>query len=200
MRRKCKRGWSPSVCIGPCEGPGAFTEKEARRIAWDKYLSRLDHNNRTPQSILTVREFVDRKFLPEHVAYLKRGGQTHYQAQLPFVLGGVPVKKLGRGGKTRFKPEEDRPPIHRTHGLGAMRLRDVQRQHIQQLVGTMLNRGYSVQSAKHIKTVVSAIFTFAQQEGSYDGTNPAKFVKLGWISGNGVSWFQRSSAEVAPVR
>ena len=56
-----KRGWSRSVCIGPSDGPGAFTEKEARRLAWENHLSRLDHNNRTPQSILTVREFVERK-------------------------------------------------------------------------------------------------------------------------------------------
>src|SRR5436190_22577265 len=50
-----KRGWSRSVCIGPAEGLNAFTKKEAQRIAWENHLSRLDHNNRTPQSILTVR-------------------------------------------------------------------------------------------------------------------------------------------------
>ena len=59
-----KRGWSKSVCIGPCEGAGAFTKKEAQRLAWENHLSRLDQNNRTPQSVLTVKEYVDRKFLP----------------------------------------------------------------------------------------------------------------------------------------
>lgn len=54
-----KRGWSKSVCIGPCEGPGAFTDKEARRLAGVNFLSRLDQNNRTPQSIMTVRQFVE---------------------------------------------------------------------------------------------------------------------------------------------
>ena len=39
-------------------------------------------------------------------------------------------------------------------------------------------RRYSTQSAKHVKTVVSAIYTHAQQEGWFNGTNPAKFVKL----------------------
>jgi integrase len=173
-----KRGWSRSVCIGPCEGHGAFTEKEARRLAWENHLSRLDHNNRTPQSILTVREFVDRKFLPEHVAYKKHGGQEHYRSQLPFVLDGIPDKKISRGGKTRFKPGEEPPAIRRTRGIGDMRLRDVQREDLQQLVGTMLIRGYSTQSAKHVKTAASAIFTHAQQAGCFNGTNPAKFVKL----------------------
>ena len=173
-----KRGWSRSVSIGPCEGPGAFTEKEAQRLAWENHLSRLDQNNRTPQSIMTVREFVERKFLPDHVDYKKHGGQAHYRSQLPFVLDGVPDKKIARGGKTRFKPGEEPPLVRRALGIGDMRLRDVQREHLQRLVGTMLSRGYSVQSAKHVKTVASAIYTHAQEEGWFNGPNPAKYVKL----------------------
>lgn len=173
-----KRGWSRPVCIGPCEGPGAFTEKEARRLGWENFLSRLDQNNRTPKSIMTVREFVERKFNPEHVAYKKHAGKEHYKSQLPFVLDGVPTQKGSRGGKTRFKPGEEPPPVHRQHGIGEMRLRDVRREDVQRLVGTMLMRGYRVQSAKHVKTVVSAIYTHAEQEGWHSGPNPAKFVKL----------------------
>jgi integrase len=173
-----KRGWSRSVCIGPCEGPGAFTQKEAQRLAWENHLSRLDQNNRTPQSIMTVREFVERKFLPDHVTYKKHGGQEHYRSQLPFVLDGVPDKKIARGGETRFKAGEEPPFIRRTLGIGDIRLRDVQREDLQRLVGTMLLRGYSTQSAKHVKTVASAIYTHAQQEGWFNGSNPAKFVKL----------------------
>src|SRR5579863_6009263 len=58
-----KRGWSKSVTIGPAESLGALTEKEARRLAWENFLSRLDQNHRTPQSVMTVREYVERKFL-----------------------------------------------------------------------------------------------------------------------------------------
>ncbi len=173
-----RRGWSKSVCIGPCEGPGAFTEKEARRLGWENFLSRLDQNNRTPQSIMTVREFVTRKFLPQHVAYKKHGGREHYASQLPFVLDGVPDKKIPRGGKTRFRPGEEPLPVTRRYGLAGMRLRDVQKSEVQQLVGTMLLRGYSVQSAKHVKTTVSAIYTHAQKEGWFSGPNPARFVEL----------------------
>src|SRR5208282_2106876 len=125
-----KRGWGRSVCIGPCDGPGAFTKKEAQRIAWENHLSRLDQNNRTPQSIMTVREFVERKFLPDHVAYKKHAGKEHYKSQLPFVIEGVPEKKLPRGGKTRFRPGEEPCPVSRRFGIGDMRLRDVQREDI----------------------------------------------------------------------
>jgi integrase len=173
-----KRGWTRPVVVGPCEGPGAFTEKEARRIAWDNFLSRLDQNNRVPQSIMTVRQFVELKFLPEHVAYKKKAGKQHYECQLPFVLDGAPDKKIRRGGKTRFKPGEEPPPVRRRFGLGEMRLRDVQRSDVQRLIGTILLRDYSVQTAKHVKTAVSAIYTHAEKEGWFNGPNPAKFVTL----------------------
>ena len=127
---------------------------------------------------MTVREFVEHKFLPGHVAYQKHGGKAYYGSQLPFVLDGVPDTKLSRGGKTRFKPGEKPPPIPRRYGIGQIRLRDVQREDLQRLVGTMLLRGYSVQAAKHVKTVVSAIFTHAAREGWFTGPNPAKFVRL----------------------
>ena len=123
------------------------------------HLSRLDQNNRTPQSILTVREFVKHNFIPDHVDYKKLGGKEHYASQLPFVLDGVPDKKLSRGGKTKFKPGEEAPPVVRKFGLGEMRLRDVRRDDVQRLVKTMLSRGHSTQSAKHVKTAVSAIYT-----------------------------------------
>jgi integrase len=191
-----KRGWSKSVCIGPSDGPGGFTEKQARRFAWDNFLSRLDQNNRTPQSIMTVRQFVDRKFVPEHVVYLKRSGKAHYESQLPFVLDGVPDKKRGRGGKTRFKPGEEKPKVTRRFGIGDMRLRDVRREDAQRLVGTMLDRGYSTQAAKHVKTVISAIYTHAIEEDWFSGRNPAQGVRLPEMvraTGHALSFDQLSS-------
>ena len=59
-----------------------------------------------------------------------------------------------------------------------MRLRDVEREDAQRLVGTMLDRGYSVQAAKHVKTVISAIYTHALEEDWFTGKNPAQGVKL----------------------
>ena len=134
-----KRGWSKSVCIGPSEGPGAFTKKQAQRWAWENFLSRLDQNNRTPQSIMSVREFVERKFVPGHVVYKKHAGKEYYKSQLPFVLDGVPDKKRSRGGRTRFKPGEEPPLVACRFGIGDMRLRDVRREDVQRLVGTMLS-------------------------------------------------------------
>jgi len=46
---------------------------------------------RTPQSVMTVREFVERKFKPEHVAMKEEGGRVHYGTHLPIVLDGIPA-------------------------------------------------------------------------------------------------------------
>ena len=59
-----------------------------------------------------------------------------------------------------------------------MRLLDVQREDLQRLVGTMLLGGDSVQAAKHVKTVASAVYTNAEREGWFTGPNPAKFANL----------------------
>jgi len=171
-----KYAWSKPVIIGPCTGTGRFTEKEARRMAWENFLSRLDQNMRTPQSIMTLREFVERRFLPEHVAViLKPAGRKHYDSMLPWVLDGVPVKRRSSKGSKKGEPLVEIP---RVCGLGQMRLRDVEYSDVQKLVSEVITRGYSVQTAKHVRACVSAIFTHAEKKGWFSGRNPARFVEL----------------------
>ncbi len=170
-----KYGWSKPVVIGPSEGRGKFTEKQARRIAWDNHLSRLDQNMRTPQSIMTVAEFVERRFIPEHVAMQKKSGRVHYQQQLANVLDGIPEKRRSFKG---LKRGAELPEIPRRCGIGEMRLRDVTHEDVQRLVSEAIQRGYSVQTAKHIRTCASAIFTHAEKKGWFSGRNPAHFVEL----------------------
>lgn len=170
-------GWSRTVVIGPAKGNAAgmkaMTEKEAQRMAWDNYLSRLDQNIRTPQSIMTVREFVERKFQPEHVALLKPGGRAHYAVHLKIVLDGVPQEK--ERSRNKGEAEESTP---RTCGLGELRLRDVSTEDCQRLVSAALSRGYSVQYAAHVRNAISAIFTHAESKEWFSGKNPAKRVNL----------------------
>lgn len=169
-------GWSKPVWIGPCEGLGRFTEKQARRIAWENFLSRLDQNMRTPQSVMTVREFVERKFVPEHVAMLKPGGRVHYSTQLPIVLDGIPEVKQ----RSRRKPKDggDPPAVKRIAGIGDLRLRDVTTETCQRLIAETITRGYSVQYAMHIRNAISAIFTHAESKDWFSGRNPASRVMM----------------------
>lgn len=175
-------GWSRPVIIGPAKGAGRMTQKEARREAWDNFLSRLDQNMRTPQSIMTVAEFVERRFIPEHVAMLKVAGRIHYESILPHVLEGIPERRRTFQGRKmkdgKWLEDKNEQAIPRHFGIGKMRLRDVTQEQAQQLVSEAIRRGYSVQTAKHIKNVISGIFTHAEEKGWLSGRNPAYFVNL----------------------
>jgi len=144
------RGWSRAVHLGPSEGPGKLTETEARRLGWENFLSKLDAGVCEPNSAVTIGNFVDQRFLPDHVALLKRSGRSHYDSMLKHVL-----------------------PTLRN-----FRLKDITAADIQKLVSSMLLRKYSVQTVKHVRTVVSAIFTHAKRLGWHSGNNPAKLVRL----------------------
>ena len=79
---------------------------------------------RTPQSVMTVHEFVERKFKPEHVAMKETGGKVHYGTLIPIVLDGIPEIKT----RSRKKPKPGDPPAlegKRSGGMGSLRLRDV---------------------------------------------------------------------------
>src|SRR5579862_7119856 len=57
------RGWSRAVHIGPSMGPGKLTEKEARRLGWENFLSKLDAGVCAPYSAVTLGNFVNERFL-----------------------------------------------------------------------------------------------------------------------------------------
>jgi len=144
------RGWSRAVHIGPSSGSSRLTEKEARRLGWENFLAKLDAGVCTPNSAVTLGNFVEQKFLPDHVALLKKSGRTHYHSMLKHVLPA----------------------------LRKQRLRDITGGDIQIIVSSMLMSDYSVQTVKHVRTVVSAVFTHAKRLGWYTGENPATLVRL----------------------
>lgn len=170
-----KRGWSRSVDIGPSVGQGRFTKTQARRLFSENHLSKIDQNNRTPQSIMSVRDFIETRFIPEHVGIkCKIGGRVHYGTQLRIVIDGIPEKKP----KSRKWVNGAAPEPARVCGLGNLRLRDVTTEHCQRIVSATLGAGYSVQYAEHVKNCISAIFEHAESKDWFSGKNPAKRVNL----------------------
>lgn len=170
-----RRAWSKPVIIGPAAkgfGMPPMSAREAKRQSWEQWLSKLDQNNRTPLSMVTLADFVERRFKPGHVEKLKPAGQKHYATQLAHI---VPF-------------------------LGKLRLCDVRKEHVEQLVNRFLNgkykrehnetdkdgkavkvettHCYTKQTALHIRNAVSAIFTYAESEQCFSGSNPAKHVKV----------------------
>lgn len=140
-----------SRVIAPASGPGAIKKREAQRRAWDETLAPLDQKELRPGSLATVAEFIEKKFTPEWVWSLKPAGKSHYH----YIL------------KNHIVP-----------GLGAMRLRDVELDHVQALAKQKLETGLSGQTVLHIVHAVSAIFHHAKTSKCYIGENPAKDVRL----------------------
>jgi integrase len=146
-----RRGWSKLVALGPARGPHHLTEKQARRLAWDLYLCKLDQNNATPQSVLTVAQFVAQRFLPGHVDMLKKNTRLQYASLL----------------KNHILPF-----------LGSMRMRDVGVTDVQKALSAMRAKGLSTKTVRNTNVVISAMFSYAERVGCFTGRNPAALVTL----------------------
>jgi integrase len=164
------------VWIGPATGPDCLTKEEAEQIAWENFLTRPEPYAREPQSAMTIGDFVEKVFVPEHVSMKKPAGRTHYQAILKHVLTPQEVDRAFRidveTSKTRLQAVPDWPY------LGSVRLCDVKPGDVQRLVTAASERGYSTQTVKHIRSVVSAIYVHARKKVWFNGDNPASQVAL----------------------
>jgi len=150
----------PSTVVGLARGKLRITKKEAGRRAAEQ-LKEVNLIDRQPESLMRVSDFIARKFEPEHVMMLKPGGRVHYRVQL----------------------------AHIESAIGKLALREVRREHIQQLCSDLLKKTYrrskngpevpySVQSAVHLKNAASALFEHAKACRLYPGENPARYVRL----------------------
>lgn len=170
-----------SATLGACDGPGALTERKAKRRAWDDHLSRVNQNELMPQSLMKVKDFVERRFGPEYVLALKPGGQVHYRVQLAHVvenLGGMSLRDVKHEHVQRLCLGL----LQRTYMIGKDRVRKVRDKATGKRVEVVEKRArqirYSVQSALHLKNAVSAMFEHARAVGLYAGENPARYVRL----------------------
>jgi integrase len=128
------------------------------------------------ESKMNLTEFIENRFIPEHVAHKRLAGRSHFQAMLKHVLTPVQVDRAFgvRGDNSKLKRTEsaDWPYMDR------MRLCDVTEERIQNLISVALRRGYSIQTATHIRNVIRSIFTHAKRSGVFSGKNPATLVTL----------------------
>lgn len=173
------REWAPRVRIGPCTGPERLTQKEAKRIGWEDYLSKLDQNTTTPQSVMTVAQFVEQFFIPEHVMMKKAHTRLFYRSRLKDVL--TPdrvVRAFGKKSEGYAKKYKNaRVEIKGWPYLDDVRLRDLDQSHVQRVIAAAMGRDYSPATVNHIRTVCSAIVTYAKEKRFFRGDNPAESVR-----------------------
>jgi integrase len=123
---------------------------------------------------LTIAQFVESKFLPEHILNKGAAGQGHYRAILKHVISPEVVNSIF--GVSTEKSKGKLRTIPNWPYVNNLRLCDTKQDHVQRLISAAMNAGYSSQTVKHIRNVVSAIFSHAIREQYFLGGNPAVLV------------------------
>lgn len=168
--------WREPVQIGPAIGPEKLTRKEAQRVVWESLPLPQQSLTYPQHSSMTVVEFVENLFVPEHVSIKGLSGRTHYRAILKHVLKPEEVQRVFKaeknGAKARLTEISDWPY------LGGLELSKVRPEHVERLVSAGVAHGYSVQTVTHIRNVVSAVFSHARKSGCFHGENPASQVAV----------------------
>jgi integrase len=127
-------------------------------------------------STVSTVEFIENCFIPNHVALKTQAGRTHYHAILKHVLRPETVDRLllpyRRISRSKLKSVPGWPYLDET------RLCDIGPDHVRRLTSLAANHGYSPQTVKHIKNVVSAIISHAKKERVLSGDNPIAEVRL----------------------
>jgi hypothetical protein len=136
----------------------------------------IDASSATDDSTRCLADFVERQFIPNHVEHKSLAGRTHYHAILKHVLKPETVDRLFTPyvgiGKARLKALPDWPY------LDEVRLCDLSPDHVRHLTTSASARGYSHQTVKHIRNVMSAMISHARRERMFMGVNPISEVEL----------------------
>ncbi len=175
-----EHSWREPVHIGPAIGPERLTKKEAQRVVWEKLPLGQQQSDVAQHSSMTISDFVEKMFVPDHVAIKGLAGRTHYRAILKHVLTPEEVQRVFKldveKSRARLKAIPDWPY------LSQLGLADTRPEHVERLMLAAKDRGYSIQTVTHIRNVVSAIFSHARKVNHFMGLNPASQVAVPGMS------------------
>jgi integrase len=175
-----EHSWREPVHIGPAVGPERLTRKQAQRVVWERLPVPAQPNAVPPGGGMTIAEFVEKSFVPEHVSIKGLAGRTHYRAILKHVLMPEEVQRVFKleteKSRTRLKAIPDWPY------LSHLELSHTRPEHVERLMLAAKSRGYSMQTVTHIRNVVSAIFSHAKKANYFHGANPASQVAVPGMS------------------
>jgi integrase len=136
-----------SVILGPVTG---MTLRQARKAA-EEHLRPLNLGKVTPYSAITIREFVEKYFVPNFFPTLKLSTRQRYRCTLD---------------------------KHLLPAFGETRLCNIGTIDLQQFVLQKMEGGLGWECADHYRNLMSKIFNTAKKWGFYSGDNPAIGVEL----------------------
>jgi site-specific recombinase XerC len=147
-------------------GPPPFDEFSVR--------PQKDQGNLHSGPAISIGEFIERRFIPEHVAIKRPAGRSYFRTILNHVL---PPEQVARA--FALGPESPKlKTIPNWPYLESVLLSEVSPEMIQHITARALEQGYSIQTATHIRNVIRVIFSHAIRTGCYTGANPANLVTL----------------------
>jgi integrase len=123
-----------------------------------------------------LADFAEHRFIPEYVAIKGSTGRSYFRTILNHIL--APERVARSFAVAPGKPNNKLESIPGWPYLDSRRLCEIDTEMIQYLVTTALRRGYSTQTAAHIRNVIRAIFSHAERTGCYAGANPATLVTV----------------------
>ena len=148
LREGCTERVRAKSTVGPADGPGKLTRKQAQVLAWNLYVK---HQQRgLVERICTLRTFYDEVFTP-HMGRLKKGSQKDYETRW----------------RNWVEPR-----------MGDLQLQQIGAEEVASVVYAPLRDGRSVQTATHVRKLLQAVFTLAKRRGWFVGENPAADIEL----------------------
>src|SRR5205823_14771756 len=119
------------IHIGPANGPERMHRKEAQRVVCEKLHLGPQPQPAPPNGEMSIADFVEKSFVPEHVSIKGLAGRTHYRAILKHVLTPEEVQRVfnldPEKSRTRLKAIPEWPYI--SH----LELSHTRPEHIEQL-------------------------------------------------------------------
>lgn len=138
-----------TVTIADSKGPKAIGIREARRLAWEEWLSKLDQAHTRPSSAKTFLEFVNQRYRPDVIESMKPSTQAFAESILRRHV--IPM-------------------------LGSTPLRELTPAHVQSVINT--KRALSSQTQAHIKNRIGAVLRHAKSHKWFFGEIPTTAVRL----------------------
>jgi integrase len=149
---------------------------ETERNHKESEVAHSDLENQFDVSLISLADFVQRKFIPEYVQIRRSAGRAHFHAILKHVLS--PQDEARAFADKSEKTDVKRKAIYGWPFMGSLRLYEIDEKKIQHLTTVALEHGYSTQTVTHIRNVLRAIFSHAIRACKYEGLNPATQVTL----------------------
>jgi len=122
---------------------------------------------------MSVADFVERVFIPGYVISKRTAGRAHFQGILKHILS---PERTARAFRPRGKTRARLVAVPGWPYLDDLPIAEVRPPNIEQLIQASMSRGYSSQTATHLRNVIRNILSYAAACGYFTGPNPATFV------------------------